>query len=99
VKEMKSWDDVKRTISSIPEEELTAISFAATLVAKIIIKRKDLGWTQAELANAAGLKQSAVARIESGNTIPRIDTIQKLAKAVGLKLDLVIDEQAATATA
>ncbi|TBL68018.1 helix-turn-helix domain-containing protein [Paenibacillus thalictri] len=92
---MKSWDDVKRTISSIPDDELMAIDFAATLVAKIIIRRKDLGWTQAELANVAGLKQSAVARIESGATVPRIDTIQKLAKAVGFKLDLVIDEQAA----
>lgn len=93
---MKSWDDVKHTLSSIPEEEQQAIDFTAKIVAKIIIRRKDLGWTQAQLAEAAGLKQSAVARIESANSIPRIDTLQKLAKAVGMKIDLVIDEQAAT---
>ena len=93
---MRSWDDVKRTISSIPEEELQAIDLTAKLVAKIIIRRKDLGWTQEQLAEAAGLKQSAVARIESAKSIPRIETIQKLAKAVGLRLDLVSDEQAAT---
>lgn len=93
---MKSWDDVKQTLSSIPKDEQHAIDFTAKLVAKIIIRRKDLGWTQAQLAEAAGLKQSAVARIELGNSIPRIDTLQKLAKAVGMKIDLVIDEQAAT---
>lgn len=93
---MKSWDHVKQTLSSIPEEEQHAIDFTAKLVAKIIIRRKDLGWTQAQLAEAAGLKQSAVARIEQVNSIPRIDTLQKLAKAVGMKIDLVIDEQAAT---
>lgn len=96
---MKSWDDVKLVGSSVPEDELRATEFAAKLIAKIILRRKELGWTQAQLAEAAGLKQSAVARIESAKIFPRIDTIQTLAKAVGLKLDLVIDEQAAASIA
>lgn len=92
---MKSWDDVRKNTSSVPEEELQALEFTAKLVAKIIHKRKELGWTQAQLAQAAGLQQSAVARIEKAKVVPKIDTIQILAKAVGMKLDLVIDEQAA----
>lgn len=96
--EMKKWDDVKDVSSSIPQDELRAVEFTAKLVAKIILRRKELGWTQAQLAEAAGLKQSAVARIESAKVIPRIDTIQTLAKAVGMKLDLVLDEQAAASS-
>jgi len=43
---------------------------------------------------ASGLKQSAIARIEGAKVIPRIDTIQLLAKTLGLKLDIVVDEVA-----
>jgi transcriptional regulator with XRE-family HTH domain len=50
--------------------------------------------TQAQLAEATGLKQSAIARIEGARVIPRIDTIYLLVKTLGLKLDIVIDEEA-----
>ncbi|EEM07618.1 hypothetical protein bmyco0003_57250 [Bacillus pseudomycoides] len=43
---------------------------------------------------ASGLKQLAIARIEGAKVIPRIDTIQLLAKTLGLKLDIVVDEVA-----
>ncbi|SDX26083.1 helix-turn-helix transcriptional regulator [Paenibacillus sp. CF384] len=92
---MINWDDVKHS-SSIPDAELEAVAFTAQLVAKIVLRRKQLGWTQGQLAEAAGLKQSFVSRVESAKTIPRIDTIQTLAKVLGMKLDLVMDEQAAT---
>jgi transcriptional regulator with XRE-family HTH domain len=91
---MTSWDDLKRQISSIPEEEKQALEFTAFLVAKIIERRKQLNITQEHLAQITGLKQSAIARIESANLVPKISTIQKLATALGLKLDLVVDEEA-----
>jgi hypothetical protein len=41
------------------------------------------------------MKQPAIARIERAGSIPKLDTIQKLASAMGLKLDLIPDEHAA----
>lgn len=48
------------------------------------IARKMRGWTEEELARAAGIAQSTVARIERGDRMPSTDTLAKLAGALGL---------------
>ncbi|WP_019640558.1 helix-turn-helix domain-containing protein [Paenibacillus fonticola] len=93
---MRSWDDVKKNISSLPDYEKNGLEFTAYLVSNLIQRRHELGFTQEEVAELTGLKQSAIARIESARIVPKIDTIQTIAKALGLKLELVIDEDAAT---
>jgi transcriptional regulator with XRE-family HTH domain len=93
---MKRWDDVKKNISSIPDYEKDALEFTAYLVSKLIQRRHELGLTQEEVAQMTGLKQSAIARIESARVVPKVDTIQTLAKALGLNLDLISNEEAAT---
>lgn len=45
------------------------------------------GLTQRELANQAGISQPALARVESGRVIPRLDTIQRLLGACGMSLE------------
>lgn len=44
--------------------------------------------TQAELAKLTGIKQSGIARIESGRFLPRLDLVQKIAAAVGMRVDV-----------
>jgi transcriptional regulator with XRE-family HTH domain len=50
--------------------------------------RSDAGLTQAELAERMGTTQSAIARMEGGGTRPTLDTLERLATAVGA--DLVV---------
>jgi ribosome-binding protein aMBF1 (putative translation factor) len=50
--------------------------------------REARGWTQTELAAAAGMIQSAVARFEAGGTIPTLPVLDRLAAA--LDADLVV---------
>jgi transcriptional regulator with XRE-family HTH domain len=50
------------------------------------------GWTQAELARAAGIAQSAVARWETGNVSPRVDSLQRVLGAAGLQLRVQLAE-------
>ena len=46
------------------------------------------GMTQAQIAKKMGTTQSAIARVEAGNTNPTIGFMQKLADALGLRLSL-----------
>ncbi len=47
--------------------------------------------TQAELAAKAGMKQSAMARLESNSVNPRKSTLAKLAGAMGINIEQLID--------
>src|SRR5437867_11036198 len=46
------------------------------------------GLTQRELAERAEVPQATVARIESGQITPRIDTVEKLLRVVGHELTI-----------
>ena len=48
-------------------------------------------FTQAELAAKAGMKQSAMARLESNSVSPRKATLAKLAEAMGISIEQLID--------
>ena len=50
--------------------------------------RTEAGLTQAELARRMGTTQSAIARMEGGGARPSLDTLERLAVAVGK--DLVV---------
>lgn len=44
--------------------------------------------SQADLAAKVGTKQPAIARIESGRGMPRLDFLQRIADALGARLDV-----------
>jgi ribosome-binding protein aMBF1 (putative translation factor) len=48
--------------------------------------REHLGLTQQQVADRAGMKQPALARIEQGESTPRAITLQRLAEAMGLSV-------------
>lgn len=55
----------------------------------IRFSRLRAGLTQRELATRAGISQPALARIESGRIIPRVDTIERLLHECGMSLQPV----------
>jgi predicted transcriptional regulator len=63
-------------------------------VARAIIKaRVSCGITQADLAKRMNTSQSFIARIESGNSLPTMKTLLRVAKATGTKphIDLRVE--------
>ena len=75
----------------IAEERKASPEFAAELdklaLARSIKElRESKKMTQAELAERAHTAQSAIARLESGKVVPRLDLLQKVANAMGRKL-------------
>ena len=54
----------------------------------IVRARVEDGITQAELAERMGVKQPAVARMETGPFNPRLTTLRKLAVALGVRFEI-----------
>ena len=52
--------------------------------------REQRGWSQAQLATAAGMTQSAVARFEAGGTIPSLRVLDRLAQALDAELTVQV---------
>ena len=89
---MKTWQDYKNHVKSIDEDNrilMEEIDELTSIVSAMIDKRTALGITQRELAQLCGLPQSSIARIESGRTTPKLDTLLKIIHPLGLKLKLV----------
>lgn len=61
----------------------------AAIIDELIELRKRKGITQRDLAKAANLAQPAIARLESKTTVPQLDTLVKVAAALGYSLALV----------
>jgi transcriptional regulator with XRE-family HTH domain len=66
----------------------------AILAANVARLRHNRGMTQTDLALAANMKQPRIAEIESGEANPKLDTIARLAHALGVGVnDLFADEE------
>lgn len=57
------------------------ISYPISL--EIIRLRDEAGLTQTQLANLIGTTQSVISRLENGDTIPTVQTLYKIANALG----------------
>ena len=66
------------------------------IIQKLINERKRLGLSQRELAEKCGMKQSALARIETFSVTPQINTLIKIAKVVGVIIVAYTEEEQAT---
>lgn len=56
------------------------------IIDAIITARAEQDLTQRELAARCGMKQSAFARLESGNANPTLETLKRVADGLGKKL-------------
>jgi transcriptional regulator with XRE-family HTH domain len=53
------------------------------IVAQHLLRRRQAaGWTQAELANRAGVRQKTVNRVESGKHAPTIRAVDRIDRAL-----------------
>ncbi len=60
----------------------------SNIIINIIAKRIERGLSQRDLANLSGIKQPMIARIETFDSLPRLDTLMRLAKALNLKISV-----------
>lgn len=89
---MRTWEDFKKEVKAIDpsiKEDVEEMEALASIISAIIDKRNELGITQRDLASMCGLPQSSIARIEACIVKPKIDTLLKIMKPLGLTLSPV----------
>ena len=92
------WDEYLYLVNSTEKENGVEFLFPNDVVkanarGSSLIKawREHFNLTQKQLAEKSGMKQSALARIENSSATPRRKTLQKIAEALGLNVEQLIE--------
>ena len=85
-----SFDEIKAELLADPEtkREYDALAPEFEFSTELLRARLRAGLSQAELAERMGTSQSAIARLESGQTLPSTKTLLRFAEATKSKVEL-----------
>jgi len=86
---MTNWDEYKEHVRATDPEAAKIIDeteMLSPIIAEMIIRRQELKLNQRELAERCGVPQSTIARMESGAVTPKLETLVKVCRELGLKL-------------
>ena len=97
---MSRWDDFvgrveKEASAEGPEAvaELQAFRDYYRLARQFVERRRELGLTQAGLAELSGIAQSEISRYESGRVNPTFATLSRMCGALGCGLELAVRDE------
>jgi ribosome-binding protein aMBF1 (putative translation factor) len=84
------WNDLRSRRLAEPgaAEAYESTKLAFELGRAVRELRERHGWSQTELAEAAAMTQSAVARFEAGGTVPTLPVLERLARALDVELEV-----------
>lgn len=63
------------------------------VIRQLIELREQRGWSQRELAARAGMKQPQLARLESGQIEPKLDTLRRLGEAMNCRVRISFEPE------
>ena len=81
---------IEQIVTADPEiqEEYETLRLRRAIIARLRALRERERWTQQQLADAAGMPRSAVARRESAEHSPRLETLHAVARVMGYDVDV-----------
>ncbi|MGW5658282.1 helix-turn-helix domain-containing protein [Streptomyces humi] len=86
----------KLTMGHTESREVTAeragIRLAMAFAQAVYERRKELGLSQAELAERAGLTQAKISRLEGADTVPTLPLLRRLTLALDASLSIALDD-------
>lgn len=87
--ETKTFDDYMSDENRIAPSKRERILYEASLIGKMVAAREKSGLSQRDLARLSGVKQPAIARMESLRAVPQIDTLLKVLNPLGYTIEIV----------
>ena len=86
----RAWSDIAADDARDPEYRAAYEAAQRAFVLGEAVRKARLarGMTQADLAAATGTSQSAIARLELGGGNPRLETLARVADALGVELSV-----------
>jgi len=88
-KDIDTFSDYMNDETRVSPVERERINFEIAIIGKMIEAREEKGLSQRELAEISGVKQPAIARLESLKTTPQIDTLFKVLYPLGYTMEIV----------
>jgi predicted transcriptional regulator len=92
---MKTYSQFKKEVLKKRRVKAAYDSFAPEfeVMAALIKRRLEKGFTQKELAERVGTKQSAIARLESGTYNPSLNFLRKVTDALDARLQITASKK------
>lgn len=88
MKNYKTFNEMYNDDEYVSPEEREQINFQVSLIGKMIEAREKKGLSQRDLAELSGVKQPAIARLESMKATPQVDTLLKILAPLGYTLSI-----------
>ncbi len=84
-----SFEEFERRLGPLtPVTDVDSAVLCSAIAHKLGVAREDAGLTQAELAEKLGMDQASISAIECGAPNMTLETLGRIAKALGLKVTL-----------
>lgn len=86
----RAWSELRAKRLATPEarQAYASAERAFRIGEEVRRLRLERGLSQQELAERIGLSQSVIARLEAGGVEPRLSTLDRVAEALGVELDV-----------
>ena len=84
---MREWTDIRKELYT--EEERKESDLRVAFLSALIDARNEGKLSQRQLEQMSGVKQPMIARIEKGDTDPRLNTILRMLAPLGKTLAIV----------
>ncbi len=88
MRDVKKFMEEMRARNPQLQEEYDRLGPRYAAISELIRARKRAGITQADLGRRMGVSQAVVARLESADHSPKIDTLAQAARALGFRVDV-----------
>lgn len=91
---MSKWEVLEKELlsDSATKREFDKLTPRYAVISQLIAARIKNKMTQLDVAQKVGTKQSAIARLESGNVNPSLEFLQKIAQVMGYKLTISLSK-------
>ncbi len=88
MKDITTFAEYMADETRVSTAEREKINFEVELIGKLIEAREKKGLSQRDLAQLSGVRQPAIARLESMKATPQIDTLLKILAPLGYTLSI-----------